>query len=60
MTWYCWATTIIMLISLTARHLPSHGTGNNWLVDQAKSLAIPAQPFAHSGINDDIYRQRIM
>jgi hypothetical protein len=60
MTWYCWATTAIMLFSLAARQLPPHATENNRPLHRDESLAVPAQPFAPSGINDEIYRQRIM
>ncbi|WP_156764605.1 hypothetical protein [Mycobacterium sp. 1081908.1] len=47
MTWYCWATQLIMVIALTARQLRSHGTESDRSAD-------------HRGINDEIYRQRIM
>ena len=60
MTWYCWATTVIMVISLSARHLTSHVTENGRSLDHGESLVVPARPFVRSGINDEIYRQRIM
>ncbi|OBI85584.1 hypothetical protein [Mycobacterium sp. 1245805.9] len=60
MTWYCWATQAIMVICLTARHLTPHGAGNHPSTGQGESPALPAQPFAHSGIHDETYRQRIM
>ncbi len=61
MTWYCWATQVIMVISLTARHLTPRGTeNNNRSVGQGESFAVPAPPFVRSGIDDETYRQRIM
>jgi hypothetical protein len=60
MTWYCWATQVIMVISLTARHVTFHETENNRSVGQSESGAVPARSFVHSGINDETYRQRIM
>jgi hypothetical protein len=49
-----------MVISLTARHLTSHGAENSGSVDEGESFAGAAHPLAHSGINDEVYRQRFM
>lgn len=60
MTWYCWATQVIMVISLTARHLTFGGTENNRPVGEGESAAVLARSFVHRGINDEVYCQRIM
>lgn len=60
MTWYGWATLIIMAVSVAMQQLPSHGTETSRPVDKGESLASPAQLFARIGINDEIYRQRLM
>jgi hypothetical protein len=59
MTWYCWATLAIAAIP-AIRHLMPQGTEKGQSAEPGESVADRAQPFAHSGINDWMYRQRLM
>lgn len=60
MPWYCWATVVIMLIALTARHLAPHEREYRRPAGEGESPAVAANPFARNGINDETYRQRFM
>jgi hypothetical protein len=53
-------TLLVMTVYLAVHHLISHGTADEESLDYGERLTEPARPLVPSGINDEVYFQRLM